>query len=495
MDRVHLTRMCEALQESLDRARSEAWGDRPGDSPGEADQGPVGCPVAAAIDRSLTSLRADLDGHRIDREAARVRLRRLVALAGAVRSGDLAQSPASDPTRPIVDADPWDYRRDRHRDGDRWERQWIERIAGSTSLGSNPHGSTSFGLGLAQPEMAQPDLAPRDVAPRDPIDPCRPAPLRRALLTSCGMAAMTTVLALVERSTGDGPIVVDRATYHETRHLLATGALARRVHEVATDDVADAITTLGATAVVVDAVSNSADVRLVDLDRISHALDQVTGGPAPLLLVDASVCSTAAGPVRRLLTRSGPTHRTVVIESLTKHAQLGLDRVAAGVIVADDGDATLLDGLREHLGTNIADLTCLQLLPPDPTLLDARLRRIDRNAGLVAERLAAVGVPVVHPSRADHPDHTRWLADRPSCGLLTLPLEAGPPDLLDRWRERALDQEVPLDHGAGFGFDTTRVYRTSATVPQARCFVRIAPGTEPIDTMVAVAEVLASPWT
>jgi len=163
--------------------------------------------------------------------------------------------------------------------------------------------------------------------------------------------------------------------------------------------------------------------------------------------------------------------------------------------VADDGDATLLDGLREHLGTNIADLTCLQLLPPDPTLLDARLRRIDRNAGLVAERLAAVGVPVVHPSRADHPDHTRWLADRPSCGLLTLPLEAGPPDLLDRWRERALDQEVPLDHGAGFGFDTTRVYRTSATVPQARCFVRIAPGTEPIDTMVAVAEVLASPWT
>ena len=79
-------------------------------------------------------------------------------------------------------------------------------------------------------------------------------------------------------------------------------------------------------------------------------------------------------------------------------------------------------------------------------------------------------------------------------GLLTLPDASARPDLLDRWRERALGRHVPLDHGAGFGFDTTRVYRTSATVPQARCFVRIAPGAEPIDTMLAVADVLASAW-
>ncbi len=308
------------------------------------------------------------------------------------------------------------------------------------------------------------------------------------------MAAMTTVVALVERTTGDGPIVVDRSTYHETRHLLATGALAHRVHEVDADELVAAIVALGAAAVVVDAVANSAGVRVADLDGISHALDRVTGAPSPLLVVDASVCSTGARPVRRLLGRPSASHRTVVVESLTKHAQLGLDRVAGGVIVAEGDDATVLDALREHLGTNIADLTCLQLLAPDRALLDARLCRIDRNTELVADRLASVGVPVVHPSRPDHPDHDRWLVEPIPCGLLALPHETGPPDLLDRWRERALDRRVALDHGAGFGFDTTRVYRTSATVPQASCFVRIAPGTEPIDTMLGVVEVLVSPW-
>ena len=276
------------------------------------------------------------------------------------------------------------------------------------------------------------------------------------------------------------------------------------MHEVDSDEVVRAIATLGATAVVVDAVSNSADVRVADLEEISRALDHVAGpahgrrpGPAdpPLLVVDASVCSTAAEPVRRLLGRRGRAHRTVVVESLTKHAQLGLDRVAAGVIVAGEPDATVLDRLREHLGTNIADLTCLQLPAPDLTLLGARLGRVARNAELVAECLAAAGAPVVHPSRPGHPDHSRWVAERPSCGLLTLPDRECPPDLLDRWRERALTRQVPLDHGAGFGFDTTRVYRTSATVPEAGCFVRIAPGAEPIDTMLAVAEVLASPWS
>ncbi len=108
-DRTQLIRMCAALQDSLDQAT--------GDPSGDGDRGPVDDQVAGAIDRSLTSLRTDLDGHRVDREDARVRLRRLVALAGAVRGGDHAQSPASDRTRPIVDADPWDYRRDRHREG------------------------------------------------------------------------------------------------------------------------------------------------------------------------------------------------------------------------------------------------------------------------------------------------------------------------------------------------------------------------------------------
>src|SRR6185369_4603416 len=232
---------------------------------------------------------------------ARVRLRRLVALAGAIRGGDHAQSPAADPSRPVADADPWDYRRDRHREGQRWERQWIDRVV-------RPAG----------PPPAEDGENTEDGA-------------LTALLTSCGMAAMTTVVALLERETGDGPIVVDRSTYHETRHVLATGALARRVHEVASDEVPAAAAELGAAAVVVDAVANAADLRVADLAGVAGVLDRLDrreDGPPPLLVVDASVCSMAAEPVRRLVActpraRVGGRRRTIVVESLTKHAQLG----------------------------------------------------------------------------------------------------------------------------------------------------------------------------
>jgi cystathionine beta-lyase/cystathionine gamma-synthase len=278
--------------------------------------------------------------------------------------------------------------------------------------------------------------------------------------------------------------VVDENVYHETRHLLLTGNLRDRIEVVRSDVLADRVDAVDAAVVFVDAVSNTCDVRVADLQRLADGARR--DNPERLLVVDTSVCSMRASMVRTVLHRSDS--RLVLIESLTKHAQLGLDRVSAGVVVAGSRDADVLDGLREHLGTNIADVACLLLPAPDGRALDERLARIGRNAKVVAAALEAAGVPVRHPSRASHPDHARWRALGPTAAVLTVPVDAP----LEQWLRDAATQEVPLHHGAGFGFDVTRVYRTSRTVPEATEFVRIAPGTEPIDAIDAVAQVLSS---
>jgi cystathionine beta-lyase/cystathionine gamma-synthase len=300
---------------------------------------------------------------------------------------------------------------------------------------------------------------------------------RAALLTNCGMAAITTVLAFVERSC-DGPIVVDANVYHETRHLLLGGSLRARCHVVPSDDVVDHTSRLGASVVFVDAVSNTRDVRVADLAALAAL--PIT------LVVDTSVCTMTAALVAPVLRGAASV---VLVESLTKHAQLGLDRVPAGVIVADEVNARRIDALREHLGTNITDIACMLLPAPDRVALRQRLDRIARNASLWAAAPTLAPLGVRHPSLSSHPDHDRWRATQPSCGLMTCRADAP----IERWLACARAAHLPLDHGAGFAFDVSRVYRTTRTVPEADAFVRIAPGTEPADVTEALIAAVSAP--
>src|SRR5207302_9470279 len=74
--------------------------------------------------------------------------------------------------------------------------------------------------------------------------------------------------------------------------------------------------------------------------------------------------NTGLGPAFQPFALPGADRaRLIVFESLLKYAQLGLDRVTAGVIVARREDAEALDDYREHLGMNVAD-ACVRMLPP-----------------------------------------------------------------------------------------------------------------------------------
>jgi cystathionine beta-lyase/cystathionine gamma-synthase len=205
-------------------------------------------------------------------------------------------------------------------------------------------------------------------------------------------------------------------------------------------------------------------------------------GTGTYLVLDNTCCSVGCQPFA--LARESV--RLVVFESLLKYAQLGLDRVAAGVIVAGPADAESLEEYREHLGTNIPDASVHALPPPDRGVLERRLARLQRNALRLARGLderAPPGVSVIYPGRG---------------GCLSLLLEERSERLERQHRlvrgavAEAARRGVRLLAGSSFGFDTTRIYLTAARAEYGIPFVRIAAGTEHRLELDALTDVLAT---
>lgn len=333
-----------------------------------------------------------------------------------------------------------DYKRDRHADADDYERRYVVEMV------DEPGGA-------------------------------------RALLTACGMAAFTTILGwLVGERKLPGPVLAGRGLYHESRQLLER-MLPGRVAFVDEADTAALLRTIDESrpsAVFLDSLSNT---RLIPVPDLPAVIDALRGTDTDTYLVIDNTClsvgcqpfALAAGAVR-----------LVVFESLLKYGQLGLDRAGAGVIVARPDDADSLDDYREHLGTNIPDMSVHALPPPDRRVLERRLARLQRNARWLAaglEERAPPGVTIVYPGRG---------------GCIAVLLEES-----DRRLERdqrlvgeavaeAARRGVALHAGSSFGFDTTRIYLTAARAESGTPFVRIAAGTEHRLEVDVLTDVLAA---
>jgi cystathionine beta-lyase/cystathionine gamma-synthase len=178
--------------------------------------------------------------------------------------------------------------------------------------------------------------------------------------------------------------------------------------------------------------------------------------------------------------------RLVVFESLLKYAQLGLDRAGAGLIVARNGDAESLEYYREHLGTNIPDVSVHALPPPDRGVLERRLARLQRNALHLARGLserAPPGVAIVYPGRGGCLSVAFGECEQ------TIERQSG---LVGAAVAEAARRGIRLHAGSSFGFDTTRIYLTAARAEYGVPFVRIAAGTEHRLEVDALTDVLAT---
>jgi len=277
------------------------------------------------------------------------------------------------------------------------------------------------------------------------------APGARAFATSCGMSALTTILAFLDV---EGPVVLGRSSYHETKELVLA-AFAGRVVQVDEADLLDALERFRPKALFVDSLCNSRGLAVPDLGPILAAADC-------WVVVD----NTCLGPACRPFESAAP--RLLVWESLLKLAQFGLDRANAGILLARGPGVGRLNSLREHLGTNVPDTSILSLPAPNRARLERRLARLERNAAILAEGLDGF---------------------YPGVGPLVQLNVAEPQVWVARALEQARRRNVQVVAGTSFGFDHTRVY---VTAPGPDSFLRIAPGTEDRLRIETVAEALSA---
>jgi cystathionine beta-lyase/cystathionine gamma-synthase len=303
------------------------------------------------------------------------------------------------------------------------------------------------------------------------------------------MSAVVVALAHLEREGAlRHGVLLGASSYHETRDLVRRAA----PHAICIDEHPDgafaaAIERRRPACVVLDAVATEEGAAVPDVAAIGARLAAVR--PGAWLVVDVTGAPLAASPLA-LPEAEANTLRVLAIESLTKHAQLGLDRVSAGALYASHCEVAALDELREHLGANIADASAHALSTPHRAVLARRLARHARNAGRIAHRLAAAappGVAVAHPALTAHPGHGRlpatWLTLR-----LSTPERAAA--FVDGALAQASAQGAALVEGASFGLDVTRVYAPSPGEGTSCGFVRISAGIEHAEELARLACVL-----
>ncbi len=329
----------------------------------------------------------------------------------------------------------------------------------------------------------------------------------RALMTACGMAAFTTILEFLEMEGKlAGRVLAGRSLYHECKQLLRASRAGDRIVWIDEHDVAAQLRAVAEhrpTAFFLDSMCNAKGIAVPDLARLISSIANEARDEL-FLVIDNTGLSLACEPFA-MVPRSRVALRLLVFESLTKYAQLGLDRTPGGMIVAEGPEvAQALDGYREHLGTNVPDAVVHAIPFPDRLIYERRLARLGRNsmhlATAVQRRADSLGSRVFfgarYPGLATHPASswtgTEWFRG----GFFEVAFADGS-DSIERERrfvdlvlQEARARSVPLAAGASFGLGTTRIYHTASTSAHGEPFVRIAPGTEHRLEVEAVAGVL-----
>ncbi|MDB5224937.1 MAG: hypothetical protein JWO43_559 [Candidatus Adlerbacteria bacterium] len=330
----------------------------------------------------------------------------------------------------------------------------------------------------------------------------------RTLLTSSCMAALTTVLNNTFNSNNAGAYALVGATSYFQNKWVAEKLFPGKViyvDEFDTDNLLAQAAKYVPSVILLDSIAGTESLAMPHLERLIPELSRMLP-PTSTIVLDVTASATMHQPLRYLPIRPfGP--KLVMIASLSKYYQFGFDRVTAGAIWTPMDLDLSLGITRRQLGTNIPDASLFALPMPCRPILDLRLKRMGRNARLLAERLDTytneVDGPISHmvyPSLPSYRGYS-WTKDAAfHGGVCTFAFKPGKdsPAEQEAFAKRvfveAKRRGIQLVGGAGFGYNTTRLYFISKqhVTANLRPFVRIAAGTETLDEIDLLTEVFKS---
>lgn len=387
-----------------------------------------------------------------------LKLRELHKMVACLRTLDHWQSPglisvntvASGNSQNLEKRREYDYQRARHQEGEAYEQRFVEEYY--------------------------------------------PGQGRESVVFNSGMAAIKTALEAIVAIYGAEAqeILYSSSLYHESRFLLK--GLYDTAWEIDFSDsskLCDMLKSLRPSVLVFETVSNASEILEPALRVLIEYLFKQD--KHILVLVD-NTCGTFLHPSLNDLVLACK-HTVILVESLAKYYQYGMDLVTGGIITLLSGTketAQLLRTLRTHSGAHICDFATSALPAPSRRLLTSRLRRVGRNAALLRTHLSNVEKETII-SRVQYinvKEHGAFLGGCINLKLVDPTVEFARHFVSALLRE-AKARGVALVEGTSFGFDVTRVYLVESLLPEHVPFLRISVGAEAPEELTEIAKLFA----
>jgi cystathionine beta-lyase/cystathionine gamma-synthase len=308
----------------------------------------------------------------------------------------------------------------------------------------------------------------------------------RLLLTSSGMAAYALIETFLLREvleSGDR-ILLNPGIYFETRHQLQSlpfldvtiaGGGSR-------EDTLEALAEHRPRVVFVDPLTNSSELRFIDLPRLLDAADAICGRET-WFVVDGTLLSGSFDP----FAKSRRFVRILYYESGCKYLQLGADLGPTGVVVVESALAARFEHWRRGIGAISTETLALPRISRNAYL--GFLRQQTTCARVIADSVlkgGREGAPVIEcsfPSEPAHPDFAEAQRCEHLGGVIALrfldarlnfrrPLER----FIGQLIAAARVQGVPLTSGVSFGFRVPRVGAAWISYDRDEAFLRLSAG-------------------
>lgn len=332
-------------------------------------------------------------------------------------------------------------------------------------------------------------------------------------MTNCGMAAFSTVLHLLAHELDLGPVTVGiEPMYFENVHLLRPFFPSiQLISPTSRQHLKEFLDSAQPSIVFLDAASNRGQVFHHDLESVMQWA--MSANHAVTLVID-NTCVPCPLLPEGLLAGLPPRISVILIESLAKYHQFGMDTVTGGIILAHADEAlnSHLRKTREVLGTNITDASVPSLPVPHRAALERRLNRHSRNLTLLATRLEEELSQQIAPHAIESiawPQNgmpgTACPSYRGTCLTITLLQEFRTVPHYRQFESKMVElskqADYPLILGTSFGFDVTRLFITTPATAFEEPYMRLSIGTETAaevhlltELILTASKELASTW-
>jgi cystathionine gamma-synthase len=310
----------------------------------------------------------------------------------------------------------------------------------------------------------------------------------RLLLTSSGMAAYALIENFLLRDVlrPDDQILVHPGVYFETQHQLRSlGFLHVAEAAAGFSGMRAAIEQRQPRAVFVDPLTNSAELRVLDIEKLLDEADAICRQET-WFVIDGTLLSGGLNVFARARRRV----RVLYYESGCKYLQFGMDLGPAGVVVVEAALAERFERLRRGIGAVAAESLVLPRASRESYLqylnLQTRCAMAIERAVTAYCRARGSVFAAVFPSQPSHADHAQAMGYAHLGGIVTfrfadarLNRRASLERFIDTLMAMARSRKIPLTAGVSFGFRVPRIGAAWSSYDADDAFLRLSAGVWP----------------